>query len=82
MRVRGIRLRTSGDETQYCIVVLDSNLHVPGLADSINPDWAFNLAADLIVGPIAVRLFFTGARISPRIVAPVVELALRGLRSP
>lgn len=37
------------------------------------------LAADLIVGPIAVRLFFTGRRPSPRIVGPMVDLALRGL---
>ncbi len=39
-----------------------------------------DLAADLMVGPIAVRLFFTGARISPRMVAPIVDLVLRGLR--
>jgi AcrR family transcriptional regulator len=38
------------------------------------------LAADLVVGPIAVRLFFTGARIHPDVVDPIVELALSGLR--
>jgi len=39
-----------------------------------------DLAADLIVGPIAVRLFFTGGKLHPRIVRPIVELALRGVR--
>jgi AcrR family transcriptional regulator len=39
-----------------------------------------DLAADLIVGPIAVRLFFTGAKVSPKIVRPMVRLALEGLR--
>ena len=37
------------------------------------------LAADLVVGPIAVRLFFTGSRIRPELVDPIVELALRGI---
>jgi AcrR family transcriptional regulator len=37
------------------------------------------LAGDLVVGPIAVRLYFTGARIHPDIVAPMVEMALRGI---
>ena len=44
------------------------------------PGLDVDLAADLMVGPIAVRLFFTGARISPRMVAPIVDLVLRGLR--
>ncbi len=39
------------------------------------------LAADLIVGPIAVRLFFAGGKVSPRIVDPVVDLALEGIRA-
>jgi len=38
------------------------------------------LAADLVVGPIAVRLFFTGRPIAPGIVGPLVELALAGIR--
>ena len=38
------------------------------------------LAADLIVGPIAVRLFFTGRTIHPRIVEPLIELAVDGIR--
>jgi AcrR family transcriptional regulator len=37
------------------------------------------LAADLIVGPIAVRLFFTGAKLRPEMVDPIVDLALSGL---
>jgi len=43
-------------------------------------DIDIELAVDLIVGPIAVRLFFTGGNISPRIVAPTVDMALEGLR--
>lgn len=39
-----------------------------------------DLAADLIVGPIAVRVFFTGGKVSPRHVGPIVDLALRGIR--
>ena len=40
-----------------------------------------DLAADLVVGPIAVRLFFTGARVQPEMVAPMVRLALAGIRN-
>ena len=36
----------------------------------------------LVVGPIAVRLFFTGARLRPDMIEPSVALALAGLRSP
>jgi len=43
-------------------------------------DLDLELAADLVVGPIAVKLFFTGGRLSPRMVGPVVDLALAGLR--
>ena len=45
------------------------------LPEDLDPD----LAADLIVGPFAVRLFFTGGRLSPRMVGPMVGLALRGV---
>lgn len=38
------------------------------------------LAADLVVGPIAVRLFFTGSRVHPGMVDPMVDLALEGIR--
>ena len=43
-------------------------------------DLDLELAADLVVGPIAVRLFFTGRRLHPRMVGPMVDLALRGLQ--
>ena len=43
-------------------------------------DLDLELAGDLIVGPIAVRLFFTGGKLSPRMVGPMVDLALGGLR--
>lgn len=43
-------------------------------------DLNLDLAADLIVGPIAVRLFFSGRTISPKLVGPMVDLALNGLR--
>jgi AcrR family transcriptional regulator len=38
------------------------------------------LAADLVAGPIAVRLFFTGRPLHPDMVDPIVDLALAGLR--
>jgi AcrR family transcriptional regulator len=38
-----------------------------------------DLAADLIVGPIAVRVM-NGIRVNPRSVGPIVELALRGIQ--
>ncbi len=38
------------------------------------------MASDLIVGPIAVRLFFRGTTIHPDMVDGMVELALRGVR--
>jgi hypothetical protein len=44
-------------------------------------DLDLELAADLVVGPIAVRLFFTGRGVHPRMVGPMVDLALRGLRA-
>jgi AcrR family transcriptional regulator len=46
----------------------------------LSADLDLDLAADLIVGPIAVRLFFTGRRIQPKLVDPMVELALEGIR--
>jgi hypothetical protein len=47
----------------------------------IAPDVDLELAADVIVGPIAVRLFFTGRRIQPRMVEPMVAMALGGIRN-
>jgi AcrR family transcriptional regulator len=46
----------------------------------LGADLDLDLAADLIVGPIAVRLFFTGRSISPKLVGPMVDMALAGLR--
>jgi AcrR family transcriptional regulator len=43
-------------------------------------DLDLELAGDLVVGPIAVKLFFTGGKLSPRMVGPMVDLALAGLR--
>lgn len=45
-------------------------------------DLDLELAADLVVGPIAVRLFFTGRPLQPALVDPMVDLALSGLRKP
>jgi AcrR family transcriptional regulator len=39
-------------------------------------------AADVIMGPIVTRLFFTGAELGPRHVRPFVEAALFGLQRP
>jgi AcrR family transcriptional regulator len=46
----------------------------------IAADTDLDLAADLIVGPIAVRLFFRGMKIHPSMVDPMVDLALEGVR--
>jgi AcrR family transcriptional regulator len=46
----------------------------------VPPDVDLDLAADLIVGPIAVRLFFRGMKIHPGMVDPMVDLALVGIR--
>jgi AcrR family transcriptional regulator len=43
------------------------------------PTLDVDLAADLIVGPIAVRLFFSGGKVHPKLVDPIVDLALDGL---
>ncbi|MGH0037399.1 MAG: TetR/AcrR family transcriptional regulator [Myxococcota bacterium] len=43
-------------------------------------DLDVELAADLVVGPIAVALFFKGGKIPTRIVGPMVDMALRGIR--
>ena len=42
-------------------------------------DLDIDLAADLVVGPIAVALFFKGGKLSPRMVGPMVDLALSGI---
>lgn len=42
-------------------------------------DLDLDTAADLVVGPIAVALFFRGGRLQPKMVGPIVDLALRGL---
>jgi AcrR family transcriptional regulator len=44
-------------------------------------DLDLDLASDVVVGPIAVTLFFRGGRLQPRVVGPMVDLALRGLRN-
>jgi len=43
-------------------------------------DLDLDLAADLIVGPIAVRLYFSGRILNPKMVGPMVDMALTGLR--
>jgi AcrR family transcriptional regulator len=40
------------------------------------------LASDLIVGPIAVRLYTLGRRPRPEMLRPAIELALRGIANP
>ncbi len=47
----------------------------------IPADTDLDLAADLIFGPISVRIFFTQAKLGPRSVRPIVEMALDGVRS-
>lgn len=43
-------------------------------------DLDVELAADLVVGPIAVALFFKGGRLNPRMIGPIIDLAMHGLR--
>ncbi len=43
------------------------------------PDLDLELAADLVVGPIAVCLFFKGGKLNPKMVGPMVDLALKGI---
>lgn len=45
----------------------------------IPADLDLELAADLIVGPIAVRLFFAGRKIHAKMVDPMVDMALGGI---
>jgi AcrR family transcriptional regulator len=47
----------------------------------VAPGLDLDLAADLVVGPIAVALFFKGGRLNQKMVAPMVDLALAGIRS-
>ena len=46
----------------------------------ISPELDLELAADLVVGPIAVALFFKGGRLSPKMVGPMVDYSLDGIR--
>jgi len=48
----------------------------------LREDLDFDLAADMIVGPIAVRLYFSGRTVSPKLVGPMVDMALSGLVKP
>ncbi|MGY8738740.1 MAG: TetR/AcrR family transcriptional regulator [bacterium] len=45
----------------------------------ISEDVDIDLAADLVVGPISVMLFFRGGTPSPKMVGPIVDLALFGI---
>lgn len=45
----------------------------------IDADTDLGLAADLVVGPIAVALFFKGGKLSPKMVGPMVDMALAGI---
>lgn len=42
-------------------------------------DLDIELAADLVVGPIAVCLFFKGGRLNAKAVGPIVDMALAGI---
>lgn len=45
----------------------------------ISAEVDLDLAADLVVGPISVMLFFRGGTPTPERVGPIVDLALRGI---
>jgi AcrR family transcriptional regulator len=59
---------------------LEAALQRAVVRGEIAPHVDLDLAADLIVGPIAVRLFFRGMKINPGMVDPMVDLALDGIR--
>jgi AcrR family transcriptional regulator len=60
---------------------LDAALRRAVARGELAEDLDLELASDLLVGPVAVRLFFRGTTIHPDMVEPMVELALRGIRS-
>lgn len=45
----------------------------------ISQDVDIELAADLVVGPISVAVFFRGGTPTPKMVEPIVDLALSGI---
>ena len=45
----------------------------------VSTDLDLELAADLIFGPIVMRVFFTASRINPKILGPVIDAVLRGI---
>ncbi len=45
----------------------------------VRSDIDYDLTADLIFGPIVMRVFFTGSRINPKILGPVIDAVLRGI---
>ncbi len=48
----------------------------------ISRDVDLELAGDMVVGPIAVCLFFKGGRLNPKMVGAMVDLALAGIAKP
>jgi len=59
---------------------LDAALRRAVARGELAPDLDLELASDLIVGPVAVRLFFRGTQIKPDMVGPMVDMALEGIR--
>jgi AcrR family transcriptional regulator len=45
----------------------------------LQPDLDLDMAADVIFGAIFTRVFFTGARINPKIARPIVDTVLLGI---
>jgi len=58
---------------------LEAALRRAAARGELEPGIDVDLAADLLVGPIAVRLFFRGMKIHPSMVDPMVDLALGGI---
>jgi hypothetical protein len=59
---------------------LDAALRRAVARGELAPDLDLELASDLVVGPVAVRLFFRGTQIKPDMVGPMVDMALEGIR--
>lgn len=60
---------------------LDAALRRAVQRGEISEDTDLDMASDLVVGPIAVRLFFRGMKIHPGMVDGMVSLALHGIRA-
>jgi len=48
LRVGGVSLAAAGDDMHHCVVELDADIDEVGAADGVDPEWAPNLARQLV----------------------------------